>query len=41
MTNGQKDLTTATITTPTDREIHVERIFEGPARPRVRGLHRS
>jgi len=30
MTNGQKDLTTATITTPTDREIHVERIFEAP-----------
>jgi uncharacterized protein YndB with AHSA1/START domain len=30
MTNGQKDLTTATVTTPSDREIHIERIFEAP-----------
>ena len=30
MTNGQKDLTTATVTTPTEREIHIERIFEAP-----------
>jgi len=30
MTNGQKDLTTATITAPTEREIHVERIFDAP-----------
>lgn len=30
MTNRQKDLTTATVTTPADREIHIERIFEAP-----------
>ena len=30
MTNDQKDLTTATVTTPSDREIHIERIFEAP-----------
>ena len=30
MTNDQKDLTTATITTPTDREIHIERVFDAP-----------
>jgi uncharacterized protein YndB with AHSA1/START domain len=30
MTNGQQHLTTAAITTPADREIHIERIFEAP-----------
>ena len=30
MTNDQKDLTTATVTTPTDREIHIERVFDAP-----------
>jgi uncharacterized protein YndB with AHSA1/START domain len=30
MTNGQQHLTTAAITTPVDREIHIERIFDAP-----------
>jgi len=30
MTNDQQHAPTATITTPTDREIHIERIFEAP-----------
>ena len=30
MTNDQQHAPTATITTPSDREIHVERIFEAP-----------
>ena len=30
MTNEQQDAPTATITTPSDREIHIERIFDAP-----------
>ena len=30
MTNDQQHAPTATITTPTDREIHVERVFDAP-----------
>ena len=30
MTNDQKEARTATVTTPTEREIHVERVFDAP-----------
>lgn len=30
MSNGQQQTQSATITTPTDREIHIERVFDAP-----------
>jgi len=30
MTNDQQHAPTATVTTPTDREIHIERVFDAP-----------
>jgi uncharacterized protein YndB with AHSA1/START domain len=30
MTSDQEQVVTATITTPTDREIHIERVFDAP-----------
>ncbi|MGH2746201.1 MAG: SRPBCC family protein [Thermoleophilaceae bacterium] len=30
MTNDQQQATTAIVTTPTDREIHIERVFDAP-----------
>jgi uncharacterized protein YndB with AHSA1/START domain len=30
MTNGQQQAQNATITTPTEREIHIERVFDAP-----------
>ena len=30
MTNDQKEARTAQVTTPTDREIHIERVFDAP-----------
>ena len=40
MTSDQAQATTATVTTPAEREIHIERDLRRAARPRVRGLHR-
>jgi len=36
----QPQTPTAAVTTPTDREIHIERVFDAPRDPGVRDLHR-
>jgi uncharacterized protein YndB with AHSA1/START domain len=38
MTSDQEQVVTATITTPTDREIHIERVFDAP-RDRVFAIY--